>query len=115
MATLLAQLPEAQAVALMGFDGLPVMVRHAGPLGDALAAALTEYAQALVALRRGGRESLHLGGAPTDLIVHGPQATVLLRPLHDDYFLAVVQAPQAPVGRARFFVDLALPALLAEL
>jgi predicted regulator of Ras-like GTPase activity (Roadblock/LC7/MglB family) len=111
---LLDQVPGAQSAALMGFDGLPVVVRERVPAATDLPTWLTEYAQTLAVLRRAAAE-VPAGGTPTDLVIYTPVATVLLRPVHSNYFLAVVQTPQAPAGRARFYMETLALALRHEL
>jgi predicted regulator of Ras-like GTPase activity (Roadblock/LC7/MglB family) len=111
---LLKNLPQAQAVSLMGFDGLAVATAAHGPLPWDVATLLTEYAQTLVTLRRAAQE-VPEAGAPQDVVVHTTQAAVLLRPVHMDYYLAVVQHADAPMGRARFFMNLLAQTLMQEL
>ena len=111
---LLHNLPQAQAVSLMGFDGLPLATAAHGPLPWDMATLLTEYAQTLVSLRRAAQE-VPEAGAPVDVVVHTTEATVLMRLVHREYYLAVVQQTDAPMGRARFFMDLLARALVQEL
>lgn len=98
----------------MGFDGLAVQVCEVEPSGEALPAALSTYAQALTHLAQSTADA-PCCGAPDALVVHAAAGTVILKPLHREHYLAVVQAPQAPVGRALCYMDLAMPSLLAEL
>lgn len=114
IAELLGQIPQAQAASLMGYDGLPVAVCTRGEPAAELSSWLTEYAQTLVSLRRAAIE-VPDAGVPVDVVIHTPVATVLLRPVHQDYYLAVVQHPEAPHGRARFFMEATAGVLSQEL
>lgn len=113
---LLARLPGGQAAVLMGFDGLAVAEATApeqAPLCP-LSTWLTEYAQTLITLRR-ARAEVPEAGTPVDVVVHTERATVILRPVQRAYYLAVVQHPDAPAGRARYYMQAVAQALEVEL
>ncbi len=114
IAGLLSALPQGQAASLMGFDGLPVAEATGSTLPCLLATWLTEYAQTLVTLRRAAKE-VPEGGQPLDVVVHTTEATVLLMPVGQAHFLAVVQHRDAPIGRARYYMKLTAEALAHEL
>jgi predicted regulator of Ras-like GTPase activity (Roadblock/LC7/MglB family) len=114
LAELLGHIPDAQAASLMGYDGLSVATSSRGAPLPHLETWLTEYAQTLVCLRRAAQE-VPSAGAPQDVVIQTDAAQVLLRPLHQDYYLAVVQHAHAPQGRARFYMSVSAQALRAEL
>lgn len=113
MDELLHNLPQSQAASLMGFDGMPVASASRSPTSGPLPTWLTEYAQTLVALRRAAVE-VPWGGQPTDVVVHTTNATVLLHAVKESHYLAVVQQPDAPTGRARFYMAHLAQALCHE-
>jgi predicted regulator of Ras-like GTPase activity (Roadblock/LC7/MglB family) len=111
---LLHDVPDAQAVTLMGHDGLPVAHAESAPTGHDLPTLWTEYAQMLVVMRRASQE-VPGPGAPGDLVIHLTQSTLLLRPLTAQYYLALLQRAQAPAGRARLYMAQVARELHADL
>jgi predicted regulator of Ras-like GTPase activity (Roadblock/LC7/MglB family) len=113
IAALLAAIPHARAAALMGYDGLPVVVHGVDDaIRTALPDALIEHAHALAMLRRSEAPP---AGAVTELVSYGQAGALVLQPLGDAYYLAVLLLPQGLVGQARHAMRCAEGALRREL
>lgn len=110
---LVQAVPEAMAAALMGFDGIAVE-SFARAEGVDLQTFLAEYSVATQQLRQ-VPESLPDAGTLVALTIERQQATCVIAGLTDDYFLALMLRPPAIIGRARYHMRLAAPALAKEL
>lgn len=106
--------PGATACTLMGYDGIPIDTYTVGGGELDIAALLTEYSAATSSLRHVGEEQ-PLAGSIQEVIIATSEITAVLRPLNDDYFLAVVLGPHGLSGKARYMMRLAAPALLQAL
>ncbi len=93
--------PGARAAWVMSLDGISVAQHLAGGLGEAdLEALLVELGSPLKNLRRG--LELAQAGLVRALEVQTERGVVVLRMLNEEYFVALILAPGALLGRGRF-------------
>lgn len=101
----------AVAAMVLGIDGIPIERQARDPEFDieAIAAELTTL------LRRSMQTAADAELGPlTELIVVTERATVLMRPITQEYFLLLALNPGGNVGRARFEMRKAQLALESE-
>jgi len=101
--------PGTIAASLMGFDGIPIDTVTLDDSVD-VAATLTEYTSAINLNQISSQ-----GGSLQELSVAAANNTVILRFINEEYYLAVVLKPGAMLGKARFLMRVATPALAKEL
>jgi hypothetical protein len=105
--------PGALACVTMGFDGIAIDSYELG--GEVDIPTLTiEYAAAAPHLRRAAAEG-GAGGALMELAVTGSKLSMIIRPITDEYFMAVVLAPGALHGKARYLLRITGPVVAKEL
>lgn len=112
----LHQTPGAVAVTLMGFDGIAIESRERDGGGEGAAgaqAAVIELSAIAKDLRRIA-EGLDAGGL-SEVMVRTGALTTVLRPLTEEYFLALSLAPDAYSGKGRYLMRVVAPKLVAEL
>lgn len=112
---LLRETPGAVSVTLMGFDGIAIDEKQVDGVeyeGDAQMAAieLGNIARQL----RGISEGMGTGEVK-ELMVHTGGLTTVLRPVSEEYFLALSMAPGANSGKGRYLLRVVCPKLRAEL
>ena len=105
------RVPEAEAIMVIGTDGIPIekLMLRPDPNLEAVAAEHTTLLRASVA----GAADTGLGGLQ-ELAITTERTTTLLVAITPDYFLFASLAPGAVVGRARFALRLAGLALRRE-
>jgi len=101
------------AAVIMGLDGIPVesYVRQNDKI-DVNTVAM-EFSFILGQVRKAG-ESLSVGGLE-ELTVKAQRLMLVCRMITQQYFVAVVMAPEGNFGKARYLARLASPALNAAL
>ena len=113
---LVNRLDNGVAGVLMGFDGIAVdsYVRdgQTGHVADIQTVSM-EFGH-LVGQARGASERLELG-ALREVTIKTEKLTVVMLLVTKDYFLAVSILPAGNVGKARYLVRMAAPAIRAEL
>ena len=114
MQRIVQSVPGATACALMGFDGIAIDSYEVGGGELDIPTLLTEYSSAAVTLRHSADQQ-PLAGSVADLVIATNNLTAVLRPLNDEFFLAVVLTPGGLSGKARYMMRLAAPDLLKEL
>ncbi len=114
MQKIVESVPGATACTLMGYDGIPIDTYTVGGGELDMVALLTEYSAATSSLRHVGAEH-PLAGSISEVVIATSEITAILRPLNDDYFLAMVLGPTGLSGKARYMMRLAAPALLRAL
>jgi predicted regulator of Ras-like GTPase activity (Roadblock/LC7/MglB family) len=72
-----------------------------------------EFGVVLGSIKRAA-ESLEAGD-PNEIAIGTDKMITLIRPLNDNYFLAVALRPDGNLGKGRYLMRTAVPALLAEL
>jgi predicted regulator of Ras-like GTPase activity (Roadblock/LC7/MglB family) len=98
---------------IMDSEGIPVETYAREGAGIDIATVGVEFGVVLAAVRR-AVESLDAGSAREVSIMTDGLVT-LIRTLGDAYFLAVAMRPDGNIGKGRFLMRTAMPALLAEL
>lgn len=106
--------PGAISAMIMGFDGIAIESFERESGGVDLPTLLIEYSGATQQLRQAAQQTPQVGHL-TELTVSREGGTCVLRPLSDEYFLAVVMGPNAVVGKARFMMRMMAPQLRREL
>lgn len=113
MQTLLDSTPDAVACTLMGFDGIPIDTAQGTTDGVDVQALLTELSS-LAAIAKGIADH-HPTGTLNNLALDGDALTAVVRPLTDEYFVAMILKPHAIAGRAAFEMRLVAQELVNEL
>ena len=111
---LVAAIPGATAAVLMGMDGIPIDTFQLPQQSLDVPSVLAALAASLQQLSKSSLLVGELGGVE-ELVINGKQMTAVLRPLTESYFLAMLLAPGAISGKARFLMRLAAPRLIREL
>ena len=107
--------PGAVAAMIMGFDGIALeSYDRDGGSGIDLPTLLIEYSGATQTLRR-AVETVPEIGAVTEVAVERSTGTCLLRPLSDEYFMAVIVRPEGLTGKARYLMRTLAPQILRDL
>ena len=106
--------PGAVAVTLMGFDGIEIETINNGSADDvdaqSTAVELGHVASQLKRISEG------IGtGEMNELTVQTGALTTVLRPLTDEYFVALALAPGGSTGKARYLLRVISPGLTKEL
>ncbi len=107
--------PGAAGAILMGFDGIAVM-QYAAPGFEGkidLESAAMEFSFHFAELRRAA-SSLEMGTV-SDITVRGSEQTLVCRVLSEEYFVAVLMTSPGLLGKGRWLLRRAAPALLEEL
>lgn len=108
----LNETPGAVAVTLMGFDGIAIESRTAGDASQHQVA-IIELGNIASQLRR---ISETMGtGEMNEVMVQTGALTTLLRPLTEDYFLALSLSPGGSSGKGRYLMRVVGPRLKSEL
>ena len=102
----------ALGAVVMGFDGIAVQTVVRDEAFDVRTLA-TEFSFVLGQVRKAA-DLLELGEVE-EVTIRAERATLVVRVLSPEYFVAVVLAPEANAGKARFRARLALPDLRAQL
>lgn len=113
MQQLLESTPGALACTLMGFDGIPIDTVKVDNSEIDLQALLTELSS-LAAIAKGLKDN-HPTGSLSNLALDSDNMTAVVRPVTEEYFIAMVLSPSGLPGRAAFEMRLATPALITEL
>jgi predicted regulator of Ras-like GTPase activity (Roadblock/LC7/MglB family) len=105
----------AVSCALMGFDGITVDIsaKEAAAGGPDIQTLSMEFAH-LIAQARRTLESVD-AGALEEFTLRTDKMTLVVRLLTSEYFLACAILPTGNLGRARYLMRLAAPALRADL
>ena len=106
--------PGALSAMVMGFDGIAIdsYEKNTGTID--LPTLLIEYSSATQQLRR-AMDTMPDIGLLTEITVRREMNTCVLRPLTDEYFMAVVLTPDGLSGKARYLMRVEAPGLAKEL
>ncbi len=115
MQRIVEQTPGAIACTVMGFDGIAIDSFEVGGGELDLPALVVEYSAAAKQLRRAAAEQAPGGGDLVEMGVTVENLSLLLRPLTDEYFLAVVLKVDGLAGKARYLMRVTAPAIAKEL
>ncbi|MFA6032473.1 MAG: hypothetical protein WC889_06200 [Myxococcota bacterium] len=100
---------------LMSFDGIPVdtAIRQGSTEEPEAQAAMTEIALIARQLKTVMIEGGH--GTPSELTVSLPGCLLAVRPLTDEYFMALAVSPGGNFGKGRYLLRVSAPKVLEEL
>ncbi|MEM6734298.1 MAG: hypothetical protein AAF658_22225 [Myxococcota bacterium] len=113
MQDLVQSTPGAMACTLMGFDGIPIDSYEVGGAEIDLQALLTELSS-LAAIAKGLKNN-HPTGELATLALDSERLQAVVRPLTEEYFMAMILSPSSIPGKAGFEMRLLAPKLIAEL
>ena len=117
--TICTSVEGAVAATLMGVDGLPVeTVEQGGALnenGDPVdvGSLLVEYSSVLGQVRRSAQ--VFAAGGLEEVSIRSERLTTIIRPVTDEYFLALALLPTANFGKGRYLLRLHAPGLVSDL
>jgi predicted regulator of Ras-like GTPase activity (Roadblock/LC7/MglB family) len=105
------RLDGALAATVMGFDGLPVDAYHHQEAGEDLdiSSLLVEFSSLLGQVKASAQ--MFAAGGLEELSVRSERLTTLIRPLGDEYFLALALRPDANTGKGRYLLRIHAPGL----
>lgn len=106
--------PGALSAAVMAFDGIPINTFDAPNNPHDINVVIAEYVTTAHQLQTTA-ETLPGAGPFVDLCIAAENLCCVMRPLTDEYFLAVLLGPDGLIGKARFLMRLAHPELVKEL
>jgi predicted regulator of Ras-like GTPase activity (Roadblock/LC7/MglB family) len=110
----LNETPGAVGVTLMGFDGIAIESRAVDDPGDVvLQSSFIELGQ-IASQLKGVAASLNAGDV-REVAVQTGALTTVLRPLTDEYFVALSLKPGGNMGKGRYLLRIVAPKLVAEL
>ena len=112
----LNETPGALSVTLMGYDGIAIESREK----DEAAAHAVTPSTALIEMSAVAKELKRVAdglgaGGVHEVSVQTGSITTVLRPLTDEYFLALALAPGALTGKGRYLMRVVGPKLVAAL
>lgn len=101
----------ALAATVMGFDGVAVdTYEHAQAPGEAeVPSLLIEYSTLLDQVRRSAQ--MFAAGELEELSIRAENVTALIRPLNEEYFLALALTADSGAGKGRYLLRLHAPRL----
>ena len=105
--------PGAVSVTLMGFDGIPIDTQETGTFAVEAQASQIELAN-IVKQLRGISESIGTGAVDEVTLQTGTLTTVL-RPLTEEYVIALSMQPDGLVGKGRYLLRVVGPRLVEQL
>lgn len=97
---------------IMGFDGVAVEEYRTEGSDVDLTTLGVEYCTAFGEVRRTA-DSLHAGSV-MEVSVQTSNSLVLMRPINEEYFLAVVLSPDGNFGKGRYYLRRAVRSLAPE-
>jgi len=116
MERIVTKTPDALACTIMGFDGIAIdtVEKPQHGLDVDVTTLVIEFSAATQQLRQHAAENQAVGGM-RELQVNTENLIAVMRPLTDEFFLAVILKPQGLVGKARYLMRVAAPQLIKEL
>jgi len=113
----LNETPGAVSVTLMGFDGIAIDTQEDA---EAVFSMSTDVSAAAIELGNIASQLKRVtegmgAGAVEELTVKTGALTTVLRPLTEEYFVAVSLAPDGNTGKGRYLLRVVGPKLVAEL
>lgn len=106
----------ALAITLMGMDGLPVDTLHPNPSEREdmdVSSLLVEYSSLLTQVRSSAQ--MFAAGGLEELAISSEHLTMIIRPVTDEYFLALALTPGANFGKGRYLLRVLAPTLAGAL
>lgn len=106
-------LPGTVAATLMGMDGIPVETVEGNEVGLEVSSLIVEYGHLIDQIRRSAQ--MFEAGGLEELTIASERVTTLIRPLTDEYFLALALEPAVPSGKGRYLMRIHAPSLVEAL
>lgn len=113
-------LPGTLVASLMGFDGLPVEtveteeLQQLGEDGTLdISSLLVEYSSVLGQVQRTGQ--IFSAGTLEELSIRSENLLTLIRPVTEEYFVALALRPEASAGKGRYLLRVHAPRMVDEL
>lgn len=106
----------AVAAVVMGFDGVEVDQLTAEEIdgeGPDVGALLIEYSTVLGQVQRSAQ--MFAAGGLEEVAITSEHLTTIIRPLNEDYFVALALRPRSNFGRGRYLLRLHAPRLRSAL
>ncbi|MEQ8273402.1 MAG: roadblock/LC7 domain-containing protein [Deltaproteobacteria bacterium] len=106
----------ALAITLMGMDGLPVDTLHptASDHEDLdVSSLVVEYSTLLNQVKSSAQ--MFAAGGLEELAISSEHLTMIIRPVTDEYFLALALTPGANFGKGRYLLRVLAPTLAGAL
>lgn len=114
LARLKEAVPGAFAATIMGADGIPIDLVQAEDIENLDASGLlVEYGALLEQVRKTAQ--MFSAGPLEELSVRSERLTCLMRPINEEFFLALVLPPEASLGHSRFLLRVEAPQLRSAL
>lgn len=103
--------PGALGATVMGFDGVPVdSYEHREPDGETdVGALLVEYSNLLGQVKNSAE--MFAAGALEEFSIRSENLTALIRPINDEFFLALALCSPLHAGKGRYLLRLHAPEL----
>ena len=115
LSNILSRTPGSVAVSVMGFDGIPLDGKEGANADESL-----QHQTTIVELGNLARQIRRMSddvgtGAVNEFCVSAEGLHTVLRPISDEYFIAISLKKGGNVGKGRFLLRTALPELRKEL
>lgn len=112
----LNETPGALSVTLMGYDGIAIETREKDDAASFAVHPHTATIEMSAVAKEVKRVAEGLGaGAVQEVSVQTGTITTVLRPITDEFFLALALAPGALTGKGRYLMRVVAPKLVAAL
>ncbi len=106
--------PGALAATVMGSDGIPVETVTAEVDADVdVSSLLIEYSALLDQIRRSAQ--MFAAGDLQEFSVRSEELIAIIRPINDEYFVALALRPEGSLGKGRYLLRLNAPRLAEAL
>lgn len=102
-------IPGAFAASIMGSDGIPIDAIETPLKGVDTSGLIVEYGALLESVRKTAQ--MFAAGRLEEVAVRSEHLTALLRPINDEFFLALVLGPEASLGKSRYLLRIEAPQL----
>jgi predicted regulator of Ras-like GTPase activity (Roadblock/LC7/MglB family) len=106
-------LPGTVAATLMGSDGIPIETVEGADAELEVSSLIVEYGSLIDQIRRSAQ--MFEAGGLEELTIASEHITTLIRPLTEEYFLALALGPGVPSGKGRYLMRIHAPGLLEAL
>lgn len=112
--TICAGVQGALAATVMGMDGLAVDTHEIEPEGEVdVSSLLIEYSTLISQVRRSAQ--MFAAGQLEELSIRSEHLTTIIRPVNQDYFLALAVRADGNLGKGRYLLRIHAPKLAKEL
>lgn len=106
-------IPGAVTATIMGADGIPIDAVESPPNGIDTSGLLVEYGALLEQVKKTAQ--MFAAGQLEELAVRSERLTAIMRPINEEFFLAVVLGPTGSLGKSRYLLRVEAPQLESAL